>query len=152
MLKVCATCLRTWSGGRDCPRCGSGHPLLDVAQAQSRAVFLRDRELAETIRGYYGARSGMLVAFWGVLFGLVLALFFSRRALLATGAAALGYWALVLVCALLPFAVAVLAGDRIVRRFSRACIGRAPGPGDIRIVPAALGGRLSQPAPRPGID
>jgi hypothetical protein len=133
MLKVCATCLRTWSGGRDCPRCGEGHPLHDVAVAQSRAVFLRDRELAETIRGYYGARSGMLVAFWGVLLGLVLAIWLSRRAMLSSGGAALLWWGLTAFCAVVPFAVAVLAGDRVVRRFSRACLGRAPGPAEIRI-------------------
>ena len=78
MLKICPVCRRTWSGGRDCPRCGEGHPLIDVAQPQGRKTFLRDRELAAAIRGYYGARTGMLIAFWGLLVGLVLALFLSR--------------------------------------------------------------------------
>src|SRR2546430_16727491 len=30
------SCKRTWSGGRDCPGCGPGFALIDVAQAQSR--------------------------------------------------------------------------------------------------------------------
>jgi len=39
------------------------------------------------------------------------------------------------VCAVVPFVLAVLVGDRIVRRFSRGCVGRAPGPQDIRVAP-----------------
>src|SRR5437773_5644998 len=69
MLKICPICRRTWSGGRDCPRCGEGHPLIDVAEPSGRRVFLRDKELASAIRGYYGASTGMLVAFWGILLG-----------------------------------------------------------------------------------
>jgi len=81
MLKICPMCRRTWSGGRDCPRCGEGHPLIDVAEPSGRKVFLRDKELASAIRGYYGARTGMLVAFWGILLGLVLAIALARKAL-----------------------------------------------------------------------
>jgi hypothetical protein len=130
VLKICPLCKRTWSGGRDCPKCGEGHPLIDVAEPSGRKVFLRDRELASAIRGYYGARTGMLVAFWGILIGLVLALALSRKAM-ATHSPLL--WALAGVAALAPFLVAVLVGDRIVRRFSKGCIGRAPGPQDIRV-------------------
>ena len=133
MLKICPVCKQTWSGGRDCPRCGPGHPLIDVAVEQSRAVFLRDKELASAIRGYYGARSGMLVAFWGILIGLVLALALTRKAVIAPHGHAALWFVLAAVCALVPFALAVFLGDRVVRRFSRGCIGRAPGPGDIRI-------------------
>ena len=135
MLKICPVCRRTWSGGRDCPRCGAGHPLIDVAEPAGRKVFLRDKELASAIRGYYGARTGMLVAFWGILFGLVLAIALGRKAMVAPGGHAAAFWIAAAVCALVPFAVAVLAGDRIVRRFSRDCVGRAPGPQDIRIAP-----------------
>jgi hypothetical protein len=132
MLKICPICRRTWSGGRDCPRCGEGHPLIDVAEPSGRKVFLRDKELASAIRGYYGARTGMLVAFWGILLGLVLALALARKAIAAPAHPA-GWWLAAFVCAVLPVAVAVLAGDRIVRRFTRDCVGRAPGPQDIRV-------------------
>jgi hypothetical protein len=130
VLKICPLCRRTWSGGRDCPHCGEGHPLIDVAEPDGRKVFLRDRELASAIRGYYGARTGMLVAFWGILIGLVLALALSRKAMVAHS---LALWVLAGASALVPFAVAVLLGDRIVRRFSKGCVGRAPGPQDIRV-------------------
>jgi len=60
-------------------------PLIDVAEPQGRKTFLRDRELASAIRGYYGARTGMLIAFWGILLGLVVALFLWRKAVLAPG-------------------------------------------------------------------
>jgi hypothetical protein len=135
MLKICPICRRTWSGGRDCPRCGEGHPLIDVAERSGRKVFLRDKELAAAIRGYYGARTGMLVAFWGILLGLVLAIALARKAVVAPKGLALAFWIAAAICAVAPVAVAVLAGDRIVRRFSRDCIGRAPGPQDIRIAP-----------------
>ncbi|MFL5310955.1 MAG: hypothetical protein ACJ79H_10935 [Myxococcales bacterium] len=133
MLKICPMCRRTWSGGRDCPHCGEGHPLIDVAEPSGRKVFLRDKELASAIRGYYGARTGMLVAFWGILLGLVLAIALARKALAAPGGHAAAWWIAAAVCGIVPFGVAILAGDRIVRRFSRGCIGRAPGPQDIRI-------------------
>ena len=133
MLKICPMCRRTWSGGRDCPRCGEGHPLIDVAEPSGRKVFLRDKELAASIRGYYGARTGMLVAFWGILLGLVLAIALARKAAVAPKGLAFAFWIAAAICAVAPVAVAVLAGDRIVRRFSRDCIGRAPGPQDIRI-------------------
>jgi hypothetical protein len=130
VLKICPLCRRTWSGGRDCPHCGEGHPLIDVAEPDGRKVFLRDRELASAIRGYYGARTGMLVAFWGMLIGLVLAVALSRKAMVTHSP---GLWILAGASALVPFALAVLLGDRIVRRFSKGCVGRAPGPQDIRV-------------------
>jgi hypothetical protein len=130
VLKICPLCKRTWSGGRDCPACGLGHPLIDVAEPSGRKVFLRDRELASAIRGYYGARTGMLVAFWGILVGLVLALALSRKALVSHSPL---LWALAGICALAPFLFALLLGDRIVRRFSKGCVGRPPGPQDIRV-------------------
>jgi len=133
MLKICPLCRRTWSGGRDCPHCGEGNPLIDVAVAQGRKTFLRDRELASAIRGYYGARTGMLIAFWGILVGLVLALFLWRKAVLAPGAHQALLLGAAVACAILPFLVAVVLANRVVRRFSRGCIGRAPGPGDIRV-------------------
>ena len=136
VLKICPVCRRTWSGGRDCPRCGEGHPLIDVAEPQGRKTFLRDRELAGAIRGYYGARTGMLIAFWGILIGLVAALFLWRKAVLAPGAHQAVLLTAAVVCAILPFLLALLLANRVVRRFSRGCIGRAPGPGDIRVARA----------------
>ena len=133
MLKICPVCRQTWSGGRDCPRCGEGHPLIDVAGAQGRKTFLRDRELASAIRGYYGARTGMLIAFWGILLGLVAALFLWRRAMLLPGGPQGLLLGAAVACAVIPFLVALVLADRVVRRFSRGCIGRAPGPGEIRI-------------------
>jgi hypothetical protein len=130
MLKICPVCRRTWSGGHDCPRCGEGHLLIDVADRAGRRVFLRDKELASAIRGYYGARSGMLVAFFGILLGLVLALALARKAVIAHSAS---FAALAVVAGLAPFAISVLIGNRIVRRLSKGCIGHAPGPSDIRI-------------------
>jgi hypothetical protein len=137
VLKICPLCKRTWSGGRDCPNCGEGHPLIDVAEPTGRKVFLRDRELASAIRGYYGARTGMLVAFWGILLGLVFAIALARKALVAPVGHAAPWWVAAVLCALVPVAIAVFAGDRIVRRFTRGCIGRAPGPQDIRVAPRA---------------
>lgn len=96
-------------------------------------MFLRDKELASAIRGYYGARSGMLVAFWGILLGLVLALALVRKALIAPGAQAVALWAAAAACAAVPALAAVVLGDRVVRRFSKGCLGRAPGPDDIRL-------------------
>lgn len=133
MLKICPVCRQTWSGGRDCPKCGEGHPLIDVAEPQGRKTFLRDKELASAIRGYYGARTGMLIAFWGILLGLVAALFLWRKAVLAPGAHKGLLLAAAVVCAVAPFLVSIVLADRVVRRFSRGCIGRAPGPSDIRI-------------------
>ena len=133
MLKICPVCRQTWSGGRDCPRCGPGHPLIDVAEPQGRKTFLRDRELAAAIRGYYGARTGMLIAFWGILLGLVLALFLWRKALVSPGAHQGVLIAAAIACAVLPFLISIVLADRVVRRFSRGCIGRAPGPSDIRV-------------------
>jgi hypothetical protein len=130
VLKICPICRQTWSGGRDCPKCGEGHPLIDVAVEQGRKTFLRDRELASAIRGYYGARTGMLVAFWGILLGIVFALLFAFKAHVAHQPA---WYVAAALSALAPFVTAVLLGDRIVRRFSRGCIGRAPGPSDIRV-------------------
>ena len=114
MLKICPMCRRTWSGGRDCPRCGEGHPLIDVAEPSGRKVFLRDKELASAIRGYYGARTGMLVAFWGILLGLVLAIALARKALVAPAGHATAWWIAAAVCGIVPVGLAVLAGDRIV--------------------------------------
>jgi hypothetical protein len=133
MLKICPICRRTWSGGRDCPSCGEGHPLIDVAEPQGRKTFLRDRELASAIRGYYGARTGMVIAFGGILLGLVAALFLWRKAMLTPGGDRIVLFAAAIVCTVAPFLVAVALADRVVRRFSRGCIGRAPGPSDIRV-------------------
>ena len=130
MLKICPVCRRTWSGGHDCPRCGEGHLLIDVAQPAGRRIFLRDKELASATRGYYGARSGMLVAFLGILLGLVFALALARKAMIAHSAL---FAILAVFAGVVPFVVSVLIGNRIVRRFSKGCIGRAPGPSDIRI-------------------
>jgi hypothetical protein len=77
----------------------------------------------------------MLIAFCGILLGLVGALFLWRKAVVAPehGAA---FLAAAIVCAVAPFLAALLLADRVVRRFSRGCIGRAPGPSDIRIARA----------------
>src|SRR5690348_7982942 len=109
MLKICPMCRRTWSGGRDCPRCGEGHALIDVAEPSGRKVFLRDKELAAAIRGYYGARTGMLVAFWGILAGVVLAIALSRKAVAAPQGHAALWWIAAAFCGLVPVAAAVLA-------------------------------------------
>src|SRR2546425_7274885 len=135
MLKICPMCRRTWSGGRDCPRCGDGHPLIDVAEPSGRKVFLRDKELASAIRGYYGARTGMLVAFWGILLGLVLGIALARQAVVAPAGHGTAWWIAAAVCGIFPFAVAVVAGDRLVPRLLPGGIGRAPGPQDIRVAP-----------------
>src|SRR5713226_4821204 len=105
MLKICPTCRRTWSGGRDCPNCGEGHPLIDVAEPQGRKLFLRDKELAAAIRGYYGARTGMLIAFWGILIGLVAALFLWRKAVLEAGGYKAALLAAAVVSAVAPFLI-----------------------------------------------
>jgi hypothetical protein len=103
-----------------------------VAEPQGRKTFLRDKDLAGAIRGYYGARTGMLIAFWGILIGLVAALFLWRKSVVAPEHRA-ALLAAAAVSAAAPFLVALLLADRVVRRFSRGCIGRAPGPSDIRV-------------------
>ena len=133
MLKICPLCRRTWSGGRDCPHCGEGHALIDVAERQGRKTFLRDKELAAAIRGYYGARTGMVIAFFGILVGIVAALLLWRKAVLAPGAHQVALLAAAVAVAVAPFLVAIVLADRVVRRFSKGCVGRAPGPGDIRV-------------------
>src|SRR5207302_1910395 len=89
-----------------------------------------DKELASAIRGYYGARSGMLVAFLGILLGLVFALALARKAIVGQSAL---FGVLAAFAGVAPFVVSVVIGNRIVRRFSKGCIGRAPGPSDICI-------------------
>src|SRR5439155_1606953 len=112
VLKICPLCRRTWSGGRDCPHCGEGHALIDIAEPQGRKTFLRDRELAAAIRGYYGARTGMLIAFWGILVGLVLALFLWRKAMLAPAGHQVALIAAAGVCAVVPIVLAVVHSTR----------------------------------------
>ncbi|MGE5047014.1 MAG: hypothetical protein ACM3PC_00485, partial [Deltaproteobacteria bacterium] len=106
------------------------------AQPQGRRTFLRDRELSSAIRGYYGARTGMLIAFWGILLGLVLALFLWRKAVIAPGPHKAALIAAAVASAVVPFLVSIVLADRVVRRFSRGCIGRPPGPDDIRVARA----------------
>jgi hypothetical protein len=65
----------------------------------------------------------------------VVAIALARKAVVAPARQAALWWIAAGICAVAPVAVAVLAGDRIVRRFSRDCIGRAPGPQDIRVAP-----------------
>ncbi|HZC77552.1 MAG TPA: hypothetical protein VE258_07365, partial [Ktedonobacterales bacterium] len=57
-------------------------------------------------------------------------LFLWRKSVVAHSPALLGA---AVVCAVAPFLLAVLLADRVVRRFSKGCIGRAPGPADIRV-------------------
>jgi hypothetical protein len=104
-----------------------------VAGEQGRKTFLRDKDLAQAIRGYYGARTGMLIAFWGILLGLVLALLLWRKSLLGGGAHQIAFTAAAVACAVVPFLVCLVLANQVVRRFSRGCVGRAPGPLDIRI-------------------
>jgi len=63
----------------------------------------------------------------------VVALFLWRKAVLAPGPHKAALLAAALVCAIVPFLVGVSFSNRVLRRFSRGCIGRAPGPLDIRI-------------------
>ena len=75
----------------------------------------------------------MVIAFGGILLGLVAALFLWRKAMLTPGADRIVLFAAAVVCTVAPFLVAVALADRVVRRFSRGCIGRPPGPSDIRV-------------------
>ena len=134
MLKICLGCKRTWSGGRDCPACGPGHPLLDVADRTVRRTALRDPELRGVVRTYYGARTAMLVGFAGILFGLVFALAFARKASGGGGARWLWYSLAALCPVVVPFG-ALVVGNQIVRRFSRHCVGRPLGLTDIKLAP-----------------
>src|SRR5262249_60292735 len=101
-----------------------GLPLSAGAGPAGRKTFLRDRELAGAIRGYYGARTGMLIAFWGILIGLVAALFLWRKAVLAPGAHQAVLLTAAVVCAILPFLLALLLANRGVARFRPRCIRR----------------------------
>jgi hypothetical protein len=74
----------------------------------------------------------MLIAFWGILLGLVLALMLWRKSLLG-GQHQAALTAAAVVCAVVPFLVCLVFANQVVRRFSRGCVGRAPGPMDIRI-------------------
>jgi hypothetical protein len=75
----------------------------------------------------------MLVAFWGILLGLVFALALGRKAMIAPGGHAAVWWTAAVLSAVVPFLVAVLLGDRVVRRFAKGCIGRPLTPNDIRV-------------------
>ncbi len=134
MLKICLSCKRTWSGGRDCPQCGEGQPLLDVADRAVRRAALRDTELRGVIRTYYGARSAMLIGFFGILSGMVFAVALVRKGFLTAGPARYAWYALAALAPVVPF-FALLIGNQVVRRFSRHCIGRPLGLGDIKFAP-----------------
>ena len=71
MLKICPVCRRTWSGGRDCPRCGEGHPLIDVAQPQGRKRDnLRTGTVEQAVRRVLGTDPAKVAAAQEVLFAL----------------------------------------------------------------------------------
>ena len=80
-----------------------------------------------------GLLNTLLIAFWGILLGLVLALFLWRKAVIAPGAHGAVLMAAAVAAAVVPFLVSIVLADRVVRRFSRGCLGRPPGPADIRV-------------------
>lgn len=130
MLKICPCCHKTFSGGRACPACGVAD-LLDVADPGTRP-HLRQSELQQTINTYYGARSAMLLLFFGMLLGGVAALALMRHGSLAPAAARPLWFAAAGVAFLAATTLALLAGGRLVHLFSAICRGRPPTLDDLR--------------------
>jgi hypothetical protein len=131
VLKICPHCHRTFSGGRLCPLCREGVPLLDVADARTRP-FLKQAEIQHTINTYYGARTAMLLLFMGMLLGGATAVGLVRRGVVAPPGQRWAWFALGAACLLgLPTA-AVYLGGRVVHLFSAVCRGRTPTLEDLR--------------------
>lgn len=124
MIKVCPNCRLSYSGGNDCPRCGPGFPLLDIAHRSTRKAFLVDRVLARTLRTYYGARSAMLVLFFAILVALVVAVALFQKGFLTGGPAGAAFYALAAAIGIGLPVFTLFAGTRVVRRIARGCIGR----------------------------
>lgn len=134
MIKICPDCRLSFSGGNDCPRCGPGHPLLDVARASTRRAYLVDRILARTLKTYYGARSAMLLLFWAILVAMVVALALALKGWVAgPGPARAALWALAAILGVALPVTALFLGTRVVRRVARGCIGRRFDLSDIQI-------------------
>ena len=69
MVRVCQRCKKSWSGGRDCPECGPGFPLIEAGGPRAKEM-LPARSWAG-IRALYGARRAMLISIAGTLVAVV---------------------------------------------------------------------------------
>jgi hypothetical protein len=132
VIKICPTCRRTFSGGKLCLHC-QGVALLDVAEPAVRQAYLREGDLKMSIRTYYGARSAMLLQFWGILLGLAAGGVVLRRGLGSEGGSRPAAIALALGLAVGLPALMAFVGARLVHRFTRSCKGRPLQLKDVRI-------------------
>ena len=82
MVRVCESCKKSWSGGRDCPECGPGHLLLEASDPRAREV-LPARSWAG-IQALYGARRAMLIFIGGTLLASVAGALVLRASVAAT--------------------------------------------------------------------
>ncbi|MEK6607922.1 MAG: hypothetical protein AABZ30_09700 [Myxococcota bacterium] len=118
MVRVCASCKGSYSGGAECPECGPGHPLVEACDPAARELM--DRRGWAGIRALYGARRAMLMALGGFLVGPAIALLLMRRSLSATHAIDRWLWiGIALAAGATVMALALLRGAKVARRNRR---------------------------------
>jgi hypothetical protein len=118
MVRVCADCKKSWSGGLDCPECGPGHPLLEAGDPRARAV-LPARSWAG-IRALYGARRAMVIFLSGTLIAGVAGAWVLREGVVATMSVDRWvYRGLAIAVAGTVLAASLVRGARIARRNRR---------------------------------
>jgi hypothetical protein len=118
MVRVCADCEKSWSGGKDCPECGPGHRLLEAGDPRARDV-LPARSWAG-IRALYGARRAMVLFLSGTLIAGVTGAWMLREGVVAT--MAVDRWVdrgLAIAVAGTVLAASLVRGARIARRNRR---------------------------------
>jgi hypothetical protein len=118
MVRVCADCKKSWSGGKDCPECGPGHPLLEAGDPRAREV-LPARSWAG-IRALYGARRAMVLFLSGTLLAGVAGAWMLREGVVATMSVDRWvYRGLAITVAGTVLAASLVRGARIARRNRR---------------------------------
>ena len=118
MVRVCPACQKSWSGGRDCPECGPGYPLLEAAEPRAKQV-LPARSWAG-IRALYGARRAMVIFIAGTLVASAAGALVLRQSFAATMAVDRWiYRGLALMLAAGVVIASLVRGARIARRNRR---------------------------------
>lgn len=118
MVRVCESCKKSWSGGRDCPECGPGHRLLEATDPRARDV-LPARSWAG-IQALYGARRAMLIFIGGTLMASVAGALVLRASVAATmNVDRWIYRGLALVAAAAVLGMSLVRAARIARRNRR---------------------------------
>jgi len=81
VVRVCAHCKKSWSGGRDCPECGPGFPLFEAVDPRAREMLPAQGWAG--IRALYGARRAMLISIVGTLVAVVCSAMVLRQSVAA---------------------------------------------------------------------